>query len=272
MATSETALRLCSYAGCKKKVPSNHFLCNEHYEDYISKLIDQCPKCGRFKINDYKYCADCHFGRPAKKISTAKQTQINKNNVGIEHSTTWEKADKEATQFFVYILKLDTGKFYIGHSREPRIRLQEHLDGQTQSIKGLNPKLKYFEILPTRHSAECREADLKVIYDRNPRQIRRMLINFQDLIAELEYDFNNKIEPNLGKVPPVLKKEILENPHNTNLFEQTITLKGQNVELNGMGVPTNLDTIPNGTILTGRYKGKTTTKQKVKNILNKKIW
>ena len=188
MVAGETVFKICSYAGCKKNIPSNHFLCAEHYEDYSAKLIDQCPKCGRFKIIDYKYCTDCRFGRPVKNLPVPTQPPINNNHISIEHSKVWEKSDKESTQFFVYILKLNNGKYYIGQSNDLRARLSEHRDGESPSTKGLNPKLEYFEILASRDSVERREAELKNIYDKNPRQIRRMLINFQDLVAELKHD------------------------------------------------------------------------------------
>ena len=186
MPTSANASKSCLYAGCKKSIPANHYLCAEHYADHQSNLIDQCPKCGRFKIIDYKYCSDCRFGRPVKKASSPEKILIKKDNIAIEHSKAWEKADKETTKFFVYILKLDNGKFYIGQSNDLRARLSEHRDGESVSTKGLNPKLQYFEILPNRDSVERRETELKGIYDKNPRLIRRMLIDFNDLCKELE--------------------------------------------------------------------------------------
>ncbi len=41
MAAPDTMLKFCTYAGCKKPVPSNHYLCTEHYEDSLAGLIDQ---------------------------------------------------------------------------------------------------------------------------------------------------------------------------------------------------------------------------------------
>ena len=64
----------------------------------------------------------------------------------------------------------------------------EHLDGKTQTIRGFKFKLQYFEILPQRTAAELRESQLKQIAKSNPRQIRRMIIQFKDLIDELKYD------------------------------------------------------------------------------------
>ena len=268
---TKNSLNFCSYAGCKKQIPSNHFLCAEHHEDYKSQLINECPKCGRFKNTYYKYCADCQFGRPVKRIFTNKQIKAKMNSIAIEHSPAWEKADKEAIQFFVYILKLNDGKFYVGHSREPRVRLYEHLDGET-SIKGLNPKLKYFEILSSRVSAEEREAQLKNINEKNPRQIKRMIMEFNDLISELEHESDLYTNPKVEKEPPSTKQKVIEKKDTIVVEIESPTIITKTVQSNTINDPSSLDGIEKGAILTGRYKGKPTTKQKIKSILNKKLW
>jgi len=67
-----------------------------------------------------------------------------------------------------------------------RPRLSEHIDKKTKSTAGKNPKLKYFEILNSREAAELREAELKKLNEKNPREIRKMVISFQDLIKEVD--------------------------------------------------------------------------------------
>jgi predicted GIY-YIG superfamily endonuclease len=62
-------------------------------------------------------------------------------------------------RFYVYILKLDNGRFYIGHTKDLSARITEHKEGQTISTAGENPKLCYFEIFPTRGKAMVREYD-----------------------------------------------------------------------------------------------------------------
>jgi predicted GIY-YIG superfamily endonuclease len=106
----------------------------------------------------------------------------------LEHSDAWAKGDKGAERFFVYILKLEDGDFYVGQTRELRERLSEHRDQKASSTARRNPKLQYFEILPTREAAELREAELKKLRDSNPRQIRRMIISFHDLIREVQLE------------------------------------------------------------------------------------
>ena len=110
-----------------------------------------------------------------------------KHRYGREHAEAWDKGDATADHFFVYILSLSGGKFYAGQTRELRERLSEHRDGQTKSTAGKNPKLVWYGMLPTREQAAAGEVELKKLVDSNPRDIRRMIIRFRDLVQELEY-------------------------------------------------------------------------------------
>ena len=184
---------ICAYSGCNKRITNpKYFLCTEHHEARKDGLIDQCPKCGRFKDAEYKQCLDCFHKRPVKRWTPPTDfpqpvPQLKAKN--LEHSKTWEKGDRGIERFYAYILKLDGPKiFYVGNTRELRERLSEHLDGTTASTKGLNPRLQYFEILPSREEAEKREAELKSLVESNEREIRRMIIRFQDLIGEVKYE------------------------------------------------------------------------------------
>ncbi len=179
---------VCAYVGCGKSIVSRHFLCPEHYDDYEDGFIDQCPVCGRFKDAQYDLCLDCYHRRPVIRWKPPTDFPQQIERPKIEHSEAWEKGDKESSRFFVYVLKLDGGKFYVGQTRELRERLSEHMDGKTASTRGSNPRLQYFEILPTREAAEIRESELKKIAESNSRQIRRMIIGFKDLISELNYE------------------------------------------------------------------------------------
>ena len=178
----------CGYWECNSVVPPGHFLCRAHYEDWRDYLIDECPVCGRFKDAMYELCLDCRNRRPVVRWQPPIRVSQQRQSQSIEHSDAWNERDKTATHFFVYVLKLDGGKFYVGQTRELRERLSEHKDGKTQHTAGKNPTLQYFEILPTREAAEYREVELKRIADSNPREIRRRIIGLRDLISELRYE------------------------------------------------------------------------------------
>lgn len=123
-------------------------------------------------------------------VNKNKQTRrriIERNHNQKEHSEKWESKDATATEFYAYILKLDGGKFYAGHTREIRERMMEHRDGQTKSTAGKNPKLVWFTTVSTRDLAKTIEAELKQLCEKNPREVRRRVRHFQDLVEELDF-------------------------------------------------------------------------------------
>ena len=103
-------------------------------------------------------------------------------------SKVWAKKDEGVYAFYVYILKLDNGVYYVGHTRELRERMLEHKDGSTVSTAGKHPKLQYFEVLSTREAAMTREAEIEKIRKKNNREILRMITRFNDLIRELDFE------------------------------------------------------------------------------------
>jgi predicted GIY-YIG superfamily endonuclease len=83
-------------------------------------------------------------------------------------------------------LKLDSGELYVGQTRELKERILEHREGTTRSTAGEHPKLRYFEILPTREAAMRREHEIKVLLRNNRREIFRMITEFHALISEVD--------------------------------------------------------------------------------------
>jgi len=65
--------------------------------------------------------------------------------------------------FYVYLLKLENTKknFYIGCTSDLRRRIAKHSDGDTQTTRGKNPKLIYYEAFPNKEIAFKREKGLK---------------------------------------------------------------------------------------------------------------
>ena len=191
-----TGQKRCQFWDCGKPIKPDHFLCFDHYSEMTDGLVDECPGCKRAKYVEYDCCLDCFHDKPKRRVQTKPTvsrgvnkgpSNANHNRYKPEYSPAWDKGDQYATEFFVYILKLDGGKFYAGQTRELRERMDEHRDGRTKSTAGQNPKLVWFTTLPTRDAAAKMEVDLKRHVDTNPREIRRMVIGFKDLIRELDY-------------------------------------------------------------------------------------
>lgn len=188
--------KLCEFWDCNETIQPDHYLCYDHYSDLRDDLIDECPGCKRAKYAEYDVCLDCFNDKPKQRVRTSstvsrgaikKASQQNTDRYKQEYSPAWDKGDEKATEFFVYILKLDGGRFYAGHTRELRERMDEHRDGGTISTADQNPKLVWFTTLPSRDAATKMEVDLKKLIDANPREVRRMVIRFKDLASELDY-------------------------------------------------------------------------------------
>jgi len=166
----------------------DHFLCYDHYADWEEDLIDECPNCSKFKNARYDLCRPCEV-----RASSRQQGIANRPRQGTaarryqkEHSEAWEARDKGTSEFFVYLLKLDGGKYYVGHTRNLRARLSEHRDNLVKSTASQNPRLQWFASLPSRDSAASTEVELKKLNDSNPRMVRELVIGFHDLIREID--------------------------------------------------------------------------------------
>ena len=180
----------CGYWDCSRPIRADHFLCREHYEDYADGLIDECPACGRFKYALYEACLDCYSGKPVPVPFTARSGRgavaERRGPYRTEHSKAWERGDEGVEEFYVYVLKLDDGSFYAGQTRDLRARLMEHRDGLTGSTRGRSPVLVWFATTSSREAAEKYEAEIKELIDRNPREVRKMILKFHDLISEVD--------------------------------------------------------------------------------------
>ena len=133
----------------------------------------------------FRLCRSCNA---ASKNQTTSDTPLSKYEP--ESNPKWDAADQEDDVFFIYILKLDGGKFYAGHTRELRERMGEHRDGKTRSTAGKNPLLVWFDVVDTREEAAKGEAYMKELIDRNEREVRRMVNEFQDLISLIHLESN----------------------------------------------------------------------------------
>ena len=178
--------RTCAFWDCDNSIRADDILCLQHFHEYQDGDIDKCPDCGRGKYARYDVCLDCYGKRPAKPTRQAQKQA--RPRYEKEHSEAWEARDEDASEFYVYILKLDGGKFYAGQTRDIRERLMEHRDGTTKSTAGQDPKLVWFTIVSTRDEAEELEVELKKMVDRNPREVRRWVRKFRDLVEELDFE------------------------------------------------------------------------------------
>ena len=80
--------------------------------------------------------------------------------------------------YFIYILKSEKdGQFYTGYTKDLRIRLSQHNNGEVLSTKNRRPlKLVYFEGYLNQQDATHREKYLKTSWGK--RDIKNRLANY----------------------------------------------------------------------------------------------
>ena len=122
----------------------------------------------------FPQCYTCHQPNEIQEGDTSS-AEVEDN-----HSTT---------EFFVYVLTLDGGAYYVGNTNDLHARLQEHRTNMSQSTKGKYPKLVWFTTVPTRSEAEDLEKELNNLNanTQTRREIHRMVVRFKQLVVELDY-------------------------------------------------------------------------------------
>ncbi len=185
---NQSSGRVCAYQDCNVRTSGNdHYLCSQHYLAARQGTITKCSKCSNFKPVRYPLCGDCFVGnsKPVGSRQTSPAISETSTKYVVESSPAWERGDANSSYFYVYILRLANGEFYVGQTRELPERLSEHRDGRVASTKGKSPELVWFTELPSREEATKLEAELKQIRDHEERAIRRMIVRFHSLVREL---------------------------------------------------------------------------------------
>lgn len=153
---------------CPKPATYDYPLCYEHWRWFNSFETEECERCHRFEsVEDMLWrgddpvalCGDCLRGVIVPVYIHAP----------IERQTRW-----------LYILKMDNGRFYVGQTNDLEIRLGEHRDGETKSTAGQHPRLVWFESwLGNRDKLDEEEKRLTKLANNSPRAIRRMVNEWQ---------------------------------------------------------------------------------------------
>ncbi len=112
--------KMCEYVGCTKGIANFKHLCLEHYKEEQKGLIDKCPGCGKYKDKGFDLCVACNKGNPAVNVKGPE------------------------SKYYVYVLHLKDGEYYVGSTGVLKVRMVQHRDGR--EYKEMEPKLQYFEI------------------------------------------------------------------------------------------------------------------------------
>ena len=149
-------------------------LCHQHASDAEKEKISKCTTghCFNIKSSKYEKCFECNTEKSNTKYSRY-----------IHEASPIKDAQGEGL-FHVYVLSLSDKTFYVGHTSDLRLRLAEHKSGKATDTAGKQPQLVWFAEASTRKSAAALEIDIKKLRDKNDRKLRRMVIDFSDLLKE----------------------------------------------------------------------------------------
>ena len=125
-------------------------LCRLHERELAYKRIHPCSNCDRYIERQYGVCYLCKDLIP-------------------ESSPDWQRGDRYAKDFYVYLLQLDDGSFYAGQTRDIERRIKEHENGDVVSTEGRSPILVWFNTVDTREAAASLELQLKHTRDQTLR-------------------------------------------------------------------------------------------------------
>ena len=84
-------MNICAYWDCASEIDEEMSFCHEHGLKMDKGLIDQCPRCGRYKDKRYTLCPDCRYGRPIADWKISSRTVKTGGYAQPEHSEKWDK-------------------------------------------------------------------------------------------------------------------------------------------------------------------------------------
>lgn len=87
--------RQCQYCDCNETITSQFILCLRHYREFKDGRLNRC-NCGLFKYVRYPRCSECH------------------NGTAVARDDRDFGPDREGRRFFVYVLLLTGGDYYVG--------------------------------------------------------------------------------------------------------------------------------------------------------------
>ena len=204
------SIKTCAFWDCLRPVPPHGDLCQQHFRERQAGRVDRCLGCGRLKHTQYELCLDCYGGqsRPKRRDTAGDSNAADeagypswpdtdwngaaggmrerRSRYEVEESPAWSLGDTRTDTFYAYLLKLKDGTFYPGQTRDLQARLMEHKDGRVKMTAGCQPRLVWFTQLSSREEAALTEVELKLMVDQNPRKVRKLVVNFRNLLSEVD--------------------------------------------------------------------------------------
>lgn len=107
----------------------------------------------------------------------------------VERRERASDTNAEPLVWYVYILEIEDGDFYIGQTNDLKVRLAEHAIGAgAERTSGKKPRLVWVNMATERAAAKRMEARLQRAKNRNPEEVRKVVADFKELIRMVKPD------------------------------------------------------------------------------------
>jgi predicted GIY-YIG superfamily endonuclease len=182
-------IQVCEYWDCRKEAGKENTLCPEHRKMWEEGLLDKCPRCGRMKDSVYYLCLDCYVGRKIKKKKPEPAPPMPSWSGRLEQYMAGTAGiPGESVRCYVYILEVDDGTFYVGHTKDIRDRLKEVRKPGKSAKSAQPPKLRYLEFFNSERSAKRRVIELREFAATNPGYINMLSREFFKSMEKAGFD------------------------------------------------------------------------------------
>lgn len=179
--------RVCAVWDCEERIRHTHVVCREHFPAFAKGELDKCPDCGRLKEAKYDKCLECYRKgerkAPKDKVKSRRTRKRTPPEVAGAPDAQPQR-DAETDVFYVYVCEKEGGGYYVGQTNHLLARMREH---RQKAGAGSEPSMKlvWFSFVRTRNEARSYEAYLSELTGANPRAVTRMVVEFEQLVAEL---------------------------------------------------------------------------------------
>lgn len=191
----------CICWSCNKSATYEKPLCYSHWLEWEAWELEECTRCHWIYGGDDSVVYDTSGFEEEFPFLCDNCLRITLIEMGrgqpwwggrnAERRPVLAHALLERPVYYVYILKLSDGKFYIGQTTNLDVRLREHRDGQQSQTKDRDPKLVYFEsFVGGREEVKNVEDELTRLNQSGAgrRRLREMIEKFRDPLRLLDLE------------------------------------------------------------------------------------
>ena len=155
----------CRFWDCDRG--TGYTWCYEHYGAFKKGEVDLCPGCGKGKWLKFGVCGRCR----GQEVGGDERSRVDSNRAEEVAEIAERPVFGGVAVYFVYLLSVDGKGWYAEYSDDVDERLREHRSGRVRFTAGRGVELRWFGMVPTREQAVELQGQLRLIGERDPREL-----------------------------------------------------------------------------------------------------